>query len=645
MQILHSGRYGYHWWNVAPSSIKAPIGWFKPRALSSKDVYSTVDDFVKSAVLAKSAGYDGVEVMGSEGYLINQFLAKHTNKREDEFGGSYENRMRLPIEIVSKMRQAVGTDFIIMFRLSMLDLIKDGSNWNEIVILAKELQTAGATIINTGIGWHEARVPTIATKVPRAGFAWVTEKMMQEKGANGESLDNDVENDSKLLTLPLCATNRINTPEVGDALIRDGKADLVSMARPFLADPHFVNKAATNKVEEINTCIGCNQACLDFTFKGMRSSCLVNPTAGYEREMKELPVDEKNKKNIAVVGAGPAGLSFATTAARRGHHVTLYDQANDIGGQFNMAKKIPGKEEFYETLRYFRARLELDGVVTRLGEKVHSNDLLESGFDSVIMATGVVPRSLVGTLPGADHPNVVSYIDVLQNKVQIGHSVAVIGAGGIGFDVAEFLAHNSDNDAMEKEGDQSNIQTFMNKWGVDVNNEERGGVLSKGKNEKLWTSPRKVYLLQRSTKKHGSGLGKTTGWIHRAGLKNSGVEMLRGCTYNKIDSDGNVHVSITTKDHKTKKVINIEERILEVDHVVICAGQEPLRELEEPLKTNGMDVYRIGGSENAGDLDANRAFDQGTRLALQFETAKPGDVFERPLGVQASIIERLRKLM
>jgi 2,4-dienoyl-CoA reductase (NADPH2) len=654
MQILHSGRYGYHWWNVAPSSIKAPIGWFKPKALSSTDVHRTVDDFVASAVLAKSAGYDGVEVMGSEGYLINQFLAKHTNKRTDEFGGSYANRIKLPVDIVTKMRQAVGPDFIIIFRLSMLDLIEDGSNWQEIVILAKELQNAGATIINTGIGWHEARVPTIATKVPRAGFAWVTEKMMQEKKGPGDGPHDgpgdgpgDTNND-QLLTLPLCATNRINTPEVGDALIREGKADLVSMARPFLADPHFVNKAAENKVEEINTCIGCNQACLDFTFKGMRSSCLVNPTAGYERDMKEIPVtQDSDRKRIAVVGAGPAGLSFATTAARRGHHVTLFDKSHEIGGQFNLAKKIPGKEEFYETLRYFRARLELDGVDVRLGEQVTPDDLLlgvdpgEQTFDSVVMATGVVPRSLVGVLPGADHPNVVSYIDVLNGTVEIGQRVAVIGAGGIGFDVAEFLAHAKGS---EEASEEEHIHSFMNKWGVDVTNNERGGVLPTGKQEDLWQSPRHVYLLQRSSKKHGSGLGKTTGWIHRAGLNNSGVEMLGGCTYNKIDEEGNVHVTITTKDRKTKKTIHVEERVLVVDHVVVCAGQEPLRALEQPLKEQGMDVFRIGGSENAGDLDANRAFDQGTRLALQFEHAQPGDVFERPLGVQASIIERLRAM-
>ena len=660
MQILHSGRYGYHWWNVAPSPIKAPIGWFKPKELKSEEIHSTVDDFVRSAVLAKSAGYDGVEVMGSEGYLLNQFIAKHTNRRTDEWGGSYENRIKLPVSIVEKMRAAVGNDFIIIFRLSMLDLIEQGSSWSEIVILAKELQKAGATIINTGIGWHEARVPTIATKVPRAGFAWVTEKMMQEKRARHSSsgstemdldlatADND--NDDDLLSLPLCATNRINMPEVGDQLIRDGKADLVSMARPFLADPYFVNKAAANKPDEINTCIGCNQACLDFTFKGMRSSCLVNPTAGYEKDMKEIPVTAEKKKKVAVVGAGPAGLSFATTAARRGHHVTLFEKNTDIGGQFNLAKKIPGKEEFYETLRYFRARLELDGVVVRLGEEVDSNDLLNGEFDSVVMATGVVPRSLIGVVDGIEHPNVLSYIDVLSGKVQVGSKVAVIGAGGIGFDVAEYLTHsggnskNTDHHQNHNPEDDANVDTFMRKWGVDVKNEARGGVLPEGKDSTLWQSPREVYLLQRNTKKHGAGLGKTTGWIHRAGLNNSGVTMLGGCTYDKMDDDGNLHISITTKDRKTKQVIDVEQRILEVDHVVVCAGQEPLRTLEEPLKTNGMDVFRIGGSENAGDLDANRAFDQGTRLALQFEDAKPGDVFERPLGIQASIIERIRAM-
>ncbi len=634
MQILHSGRYGYHPWNVAPSPIKAPIGWFEPRALSAAGVESTVDDFVRCAELARSAGYDGVEVMGSEGYLLNQFIAAHTNHRDDEWGGAYENRMRLPVDIVRRMRAAVGPDFIIVFRLSMLDLVEAGSTWDEIAALARALQGAGASIINTGIGWHEARVPTIATKVPRAGFAWVTEKMMREQGVD----------------LPLCATNRVNAPDVAERILASGQADLVSMARPFLADPHLVNKAAEGREDEINTCIGCNQACLDFTFKGMRSSCLVNPTAGYEREMVEAPVEAPDQvRRIAVVGGGPAGLAFATTAARRGHRVTLFDKSDEIGGQFNMAKRIPGKEEFYETLRYFRARLELDGVVTRLGEHVSADDLLgDDEFDAVVMATGVTPRSLADKVPGmAACDSVLSYVDVLAGGAKVGRRVAVIGAGGIGFDVAEFLTHRRHGEG-EGEGEdgtangppqQADVDAFMKRWGVDRDNEARGGVLPGGKDMAEWTSPREVYLLQRSKKKHGAGLGKTTGWIHRAGLNNAGVHMLGGCTYDRVDADGNLHVTLAGNK---KKGVAPEQRVLEVDSIVVCAGQEPLRELEAPLEAAGMPLFRIGGAENAGDLDANRAFDQGTRLALQFETAQPGDVFERPLGLQASIIERIR---
>ncbi len=681
MQILHSGRYGYHWWNVAPSPIKAPIGWFTPKELDAGGIEATIDDFVRCAELARTAGYDGVEVMGSEGYLLNQFIAAHTNKRTDEWGGSYENRMRLPVEIVRRMRRAVGDDFIIMFRLSMLDLIEQGSTWTEIVALAKALEGAGASIINTGIGWHEARIPTIATKVPRAAFAWVTEKMMKEKREGkleqGQPGDNSGDASAPDLTIPLCATNRINMPDVAEALLASGQADLVSMARPFLADPNLVAKAAEGRVDEINTCIGCNQACLDFTFKGMRSSCLVNPTAGYERDMREEPVADGSAQNIAVVGAGPAGLSFATTAARRGHRVTLFEASGEIGGQFNMAKRIPGKEEFYETLRYFRARLELDGVVVRLNERVSAEELCGAGggpnadggggFDAVVMATGVTPRRLDGVVPGMEHPSVLSYADVLAGNADVGRRVAVIGAGGIGFDVAEFLAHNPKQEE-EKEEEENvrgdggsgardgrkgsgdvpggeSIPQFMAKWGVDRANESRGGLLPDGKDLGKWGSPREVTLLQRSAKKHGADLGKTTGWIHRAGLKNSGVHMVGGATYTKVDADGNLHIDVATKiDKKTKKVIARESRVLEVDNIVVCAGQEPLRELEAPLLAAGVPVFRIGGAEHAGDLDANRAFDQGTRLALQVERAKPGDVFERPLGVQASIIERLRAM-
>ena len=612
LQILHAGRYAYHPWNVAPSPIKAPIGWFKPKELPAKgfnSVESTIDDFVRCAVLAKDAGYDGVEVMGSEGYLINQFLVNHTNKRTDEWGGAYENRVQFPVKIVERMRQAVGRDFIIIFRLSMLDLVADGSSWEEIVYLAKALEGAGATIINTGIGWHEARVPTIATKVPRKGYAWVTKRMMNE------------------VNIPLCATNRINTPGVADDIIREGYADLVSMARPFLADPALVKKTEEDRVDEINTCIGCNQACLDFTFRAMRASCLVNPLAGYEGELSDAPVEQGQKEKIAVVGAGPGGLAFATTAARRGHAVTLFDQADEIGGQFNLAKKIPGKEEFSETLRYFRKQLDLTGVTVCLSQRVTADELIAGGFDSIVVATGVKPRQL--DIPGIDHPNVMTYDQLISKDLPLGQKVIVVGAGGVGFDVAEYLTHAHVPDNGES------VEHFMEKWGVDMEYKSRGGLNDTGSPE--WKPARDVTLLQRKRTKHGKDLGKTTGWIHRAGLQKMGVTMVGGVTYKGVNEQGNLEVEL--KESKESSVA----KVLECDNIVICAGQESEFSLETPLLASGLKVFKIGGALHAGDLDANRAIDQGTRLACQIESAKSGDVFERPPSTAEALVAKFRQ--
>ena len=572
MQILHAGRYGYHPFIVAPSAVKSPITPFKPRALSTRGVEGQIRDFARCAALAREAGYDGVEIMGSEGYFINQFLVERTNNRTDEWGGSYENRMRLPVSIVRAVREAVGEDFIIIYRLSMLDLVADGSSWDEIVTLAKAVDAAGATIINTGIGWHEARIPTIATMVPRAGFSWVTARLKPE------------------VSVPVVTTNRINTPAVAEEVLARGDADMVSMARPFLADAEFVRKAAEDRADEINVCIACNQACLDHTFKGERASCLVNPRACYETELNYTPTSAP--KRIAVVGAGPAGLAAATVAALRGHDVTLYEAADRIGGQFNIAKRIPGKEEFEETLAYFARQLELTGVTLELGVRVTAEKLIEQGFDSVILATGVTPRT--PHIDGIDHPKVLSYVDVLANDAPVGQRVALIGAGGIGFDAAEFLCHAGTSASLD-------THQFMDEWGVDTTASARGGVA--GVEADVPEPPRSIYLLQRKAGKPGKGLGKTTGWIHRLSLRRQGVQMVPGVTYRRIDDDG-LHITVGDED-----------KTLAVDNVVICAGQEPLRDLQPALEAAGSDVHLIGGANKAAELDAKRAIREGSVLA------------------------------
>lgn len=571
MQILHAGRYGYHPLNVAPSRIQSPITPFKPRALSTWGVRRTINDFADSAALARDAGYDGVEIMGSEGYLINQFIVQHTNKRTDEYGGSYENRIKFPIEIVRKAREKVGKDFIIIYRLSMLDLIEDGSNWEEVVQLAKEIEKAGATIINTGIGWHEARIPTIATSVPRAAFSWVTQKLKSE------------------ISIPLCTSNRINMPETAEQVLADGCADMISMARPFLADENWVVKAQSNKADEINTCIACNQACLDHTFSNKLSSCLVNPRACHETELTYTA--SINKKNIAVVGAGPAGLAFASIAAERGHSVTLFDADKEIGGQFNMAKKIPGKEEFYETLRYFRKQLALHNVHVKLNTRVQADDVKD--FDEIVVATGISPRHIA--IEGSNHSKVVSYIDVLKNDVKVGKKVAVIGAGGIGFDVSEFLTQAGESTTLNKE-------EWIKEWGIDRKNEVRGGVA--GIQQHIEAPAREVTMFQRTEGKVGAKLGKTTGWIHRTTLKMKKVKMIAGVEYTKIDDEGLHYID------KNKM-----PQVLACDNVVVCAGQLSQRELEQPLKDLGKTVHVIGGAYEAGELDAKRAINQAARLA------------------------------
>lgn len=574
MQILHAGRYAYSPKSVAPSAIQAPINPFKPRELDEEGIEKQIQDFVTCSLLAQSAEYDGVEIMGSEGYFINQFLAAHTNQRTDRWGGSYENRMRLAVEIVRRVREAVGPNFIIIFRLSMLDLVEGGSSWEEIVQLAKAVEQAGATLINTGIGWHEARIPTIATKVPRAAFSKVTAKL---RGA---------------VQIPLITTNRINTPEVAEQILAEGDADMVSMARPFLADPEFVNKAAAGRGDEINTCIGCNQACLDHTFGGKLTSCLVNPRACHETELNYLPVTQV--KRIAVVGAGPAGLAAATVAAERGHEVTLFDSASEIGGQFNVAKRVPGKEEFYETLRYFKRKLQTTGVELCLNTRVDAEQLAAGGFDEIILATGIAPR--LPAIPGIEHAKVLNYLDVLQRQ-PVGQKVAVIGAGGIGFDVSEYLVHQGVATSQDREA-------FWKEWGIDTQLEARGGVA--GIKAEPHAPARQVFLLQRKKTKVGDGLGKTTGWIHRTGLKNKQVQMLNSVEYLNID-DAGLHIRIAEG----------EPQVLPVDNIVICAGQDPLRELQDGLVAAGQSVHLIGGADVAAELDAKRAINQGSRLAAE----------------------------
>ena len=575
LQLLHAGRYGYTPYSLSPSGIKSPITPFKPGKMSAKQIEGTIDDFARAAELAKFAGYDGVEIMGSEGYLINQFLCERTNQRDDKWGGSPENRMRFAVETVRKVRETVGRNFIIIYRMSLMDLVEGGQEWQDIVTLAKQIEAAGATIINTGIGWHEARIPTIVTSVPRGAFAFASGRLKQE------------------VSIPVCASNRINTPELAEDIIARGEADMVSMARPLLADPFFVEKAQNGRADEINTCIACNQACLDHTFQAKRASCLVNPRACHELELRYLPT--QNKKRIAVVGAGPAGMAASTVAAERGHDVTLYDASDKIGGQFNIAKQIPGKEDFNETMRYFGRMIEKLGVNLKLNHNVTAQELIDAGYDEVIVATGIVPRT--PGIPGVDHPKVMSYLDVLLHKKPVGQKVAVIGAGGIGFDVSEYLVHRHSENETEQ---------WYKEWGVDTSLQNRSAMTE----PQVLPPERQIYLLQRKKSGVGSGLGKTSGWVHRATLKMKNVQMMAGVSYDRIDDQG-LHITV-----------NGEARLLEVDNVIVCAGQEPRRALADELaslgaESKGIKVHLIGGADLAAELDAKRAINQGSRVAAE----------------------------
>lgn len=571
LQLLHAGRYSYHPFSLSSSKVKSPINPFTPSEMSVRQIKGTIKDFAHSANLAAKAGYDGVEIMGSEGYLINQFSCVRVNKRTDEWGGSIENRMRLACEIVKAVRAKVGEKFIIIFRLSMLDLVEGGNSWQDVVTMAKAIEAAGATIINTGIGWHEARVPTIVTSVPRAAFTWITERMKKE------------------VSIPLVTTNRINTPEVAEQVLANGHADMVSMARPFLADENFINKAKEDKSNEINTCIGCNQACLDHVFKQKRASCLVNPQACYETEL----VIEKSSisKKIAVVGSGPAGMAFSVYAAKKGHQVTLFDKSEALGGQFNVAKQIPGKEEFYETIRYFDVQLKKHNVTVEFNAEKSAGSLIAEGFDEVVLATGISPRKL--DIPGFEHSKVKTYLQVLKDKEPVGDKVAIIGAGGIGFDVACYLAEGksltTDKDA------------WLKSWGVDKDFKENGALLAQSDHER---TQKEIYLLQRKTSKVGGGLGKTSGWVHRATLQKNGVNMMAGVTYKAIDDQG-LHIEIDGKS-----------QVLAVDNVIICAGQEPERSLYQSLVDGGVSTHLIGGANVAAELDAKRAIRQAAELAM-----------------------------
>jgi 2,4-dienoyl-CoA reductase (NADPH2) len=576
MQILHAGRYGYHPFSVAPSRLRSPITPFTPRELSTSGVKKQIRDFVRCAQLARDAGYDGVEIMGSEGYFINEFLVTHTNQRTDQWGGDYAQRMRLPVEIVERTREAVGKDFIIIYRLSMIDLVPDGNSWEETVMLAKAIENAGATIINTGVGWHEARVPTIATSVPRGAFAWVTKKMKRE------------------VTIPLVTSNRINLPSTAEQILADGCGDMVSMARPLLADPEFVLKAREDRSDEINVCIACNQACLDHSFANKMSSCLVNPRACHETELNYSKATDSRK--FAVVGSGPAGLSAAVVLAERGHAVDLFDAAAEIGGQLNMAKVIPGKEEFHEMLKYFQRQIELSGVNVQLNTRVNAAGLAGKNYDAVIIATGVTPRD--PQIEGQDHPKVLSYIDVLRNRVPVGKRVAIIGAGGIGFDVAEFLLQDGHSPTLD-------LGEWLAEWGVVDPAEARGGLAT----ERTKPEPtREITLLQRKAGKHGAKLGKTTGWIHRAVLKMNNVQMIADVNYERIGDEGLLISYGNKRENPTW---------IDIDNIVMCTGQVPLRELQEPLQAAGIATHAIGGADVASELDAKRAIDQGSRLAAR----------------------------